>query len=130
MANTAGELPLRVIVDGRPRQSHSRYQWSGGGLVLTIATVLPDRELAFELISTYTGHRDTDTIATHLVLARGHEGEIASSRHPHERINPVELARACAYDHATRLIDALADTGHVARLELDDRTFSELERVE
>jgi hypothetical protein len=52
MANIAGELPLHVIVGGCSQQSHSRYQWSGGGLVLTIATVLPDRELAFELIST------------------------------------------------------------------------------
>ena len=57
-----------------------------------------------ELISTYTGHTDTDTIATHLILGQGRDSEIDSCRHPHEQLNPVELARACAYDHASRLM--------------------------
>lgn len=121
---------MQVIVDGRARPAQSRYAWSAGGLVLTIATVLPEPGLAFELISTYTGHADTDTIATHLTLGDGRGGEIDSCRHPNEHLNPVELARACAYDHASRLIDALSDAAHVARAELDENTFSELERVE
>jgi len=130
VVNIAGELPMQVIVDGRARPAQSRYAWSAGGLVLTIATVLPEPGLAFELISTYTGHADTDTIATHLTLGDGRGGEIDSCRHPNEHLNPVELARACAYDHASRLIDALSDAAHVARAELDENTFSELERVE
>jgi hypothetical protein len=130
VANLTGEPPLQVIVDGRSRPSHSRYAWSAGGLVLTIATVLPERMLAFELISTYTGHPDTDTVATDLTLRHAREGEIDSRRHPRERLNPAELARACAYDHAGRLIEALADGGHAARAQLDEHTFSELERVE
>jgi hypothetical protein len=130
VANLAGELPLEVIVDGRARPSHSRYAWTAGGLVLSIATVLPEPGLAFELISTYTGHPDTDTIATHLSLGQGRGGEIGSCRHPHEQMNPVELARACAYDHASRLIEELSDGAHLARVELDERTFSEIERVE
>lgn len=130
VANLAGQLPLQVIVDGRARPSHSRYAWSAGGLVLTIATVLPEPGLAFELISTYTGHPDTDTIATHLTLAHDRDGEIDSDRHPHDQLNPVELVRACAYDHASRLIQALGDDRHPARVELDEHTFSELERVE
>jgi hypothetical protein len=130
VANLAGELPLHVIIDGRRRSSHSRYTWSAGGLVLTIATVLPDSGLAFELISTYTGHDDTDTVATHLTLSASRRGDIDSRRHPHEQLNPVELARTCAYDHANRLIETLADSGHAARVELDERTFGELERVE
>ena len=130
MANLAGELPLQVIIDGRSRASHSRYAWTAGGLVLTIATVLPEPGLAFELISTYTGHQDTDTIATHLTLSQERDGEIESCRHPHEQLNPVELARACAYDHASRLIEALSGDEHLARVELDEHTFGELERVE
>jgi hypothetical protein len=130
VANLVGELPLRVIVDGRPRPSHSRYARSAGGLVLTIATVLPEHGLAFELISSYTGHRDTATIATHLTLGEGRDGEIDSCRHPHEELNPAELARACAYDHASCLIEALGDSRHAARVALDEHTFSELERVE
>jgi hypothetical protein len=130
VANLAGELPLQAIVDGRSRPSHSRYAWTGGGLVLTIATVLPEPGLAFELISTYTGHQDTDTIATHLTLGHGRDGEIDSCQHPHDQLNPIELARACAYDHASRLIEALSHGTRLARVELDEYTFSELERVE
>lgn len=130
VANLAGELLLQFIVDGRTRPSHSHYAWSAGGLVLTIATVLPEPGLAFELISTYTGHHDTDTIATHLTLGQGRDSEIDSCRHPHEQLNPVELARACAYDHASRLIEALGDSQHPARVELGEHTFRNLERVE
>ncbi len=130
VANFAGELPLQVIVDGRPRRSHSRYAWSAGGLVLTIATVLPEPGLAFELISTYTGHADTDTVTTHLTLGQGRDAEIDSCRHPHDQLNPVELARACAYDHASRLIEALGNSQHPARVELGEHTFRDLERVE
>jgi hypothetical protein len=130
VANLCGALPLQVIVDGQSRPSHSRYAWSAGGLVLTITTVLPEPGLAFELTSTYTGHRDTDTIATHLAVGQGRDGEIDSCRYPHEQLNPVELARACAYDHAGRLIEALGDDRHPTRVELDEHTFSELERVE
>ena len=130
VANLAGDLPLQVIIDGHPRTSQSRYAWSAGGLVLTIATVLPEPDLAFELISTYTGHSDTDTIATHLTLGQGRDGEINSCRHPHEQLNPAELARACAYDHASRLIETLGDDRHPTQVQLDEHTFSELERVE
>ena len=98
--------------------------------MLTIATVLPESGLAFELISTYTGHPDTDTIATHLILGQGRDGEIDSCRHPHEQLNPVELAHACAYDHASRLIEALGDSRCPARVELSEHTFRELERIE
>jgi hypothetical protein len=130
VANNAGELPLSVIVDGRTRSSCSSYAWTAGGLVLTITTVLPEPGLAFELISTYTGHPGTDTIATHLSLGQRRDGEIDSYRHPHDQLNPVELARACAYDHASRLIEALGDNRHPTRVELDEHTFSGLERVE
>jgi len=130
VANLGGKLPLQVIVDGRARLSRSHYAWSAGGLVLTIATVMPEPGLAFELISTYTGHDDTDTIATHLTLGQGRDAEIDSCRHTHEQLNPVELARACAYDHASRLIEALGDSEHPAMVELGEHTFRGLERVE
>ena len=42
----------------------------------------------------------------------------------------MELARACAYDHAARLIEGLESAGRAARVELDEHTFAELERVE
>jgi hypothetical protein len=130
VSNVAGDLTMGVLIDGRPTLTDSRYAWSGGGLVLTITTVLPDVGLAFELISTYIGHHDTDTIAAHLTLGEGQEAQIQTSRHRHDELNPVELARACAYDHVSRLISALADRSLAAQVDLDEHTFHELERVE
>ena len=53
-----GELPFDPRLDGGPVESYSTYSAAAGGRVLTIATVLPDHRLAFELISTYVGHAE------------------------------------------------------------------------
>ena len=129
MANLAGDLPLRVNVDGWPRPSQSRYDWTAGGRVLTISTVIPEAGLAFELISTYVGHQDTDTLVTHLTMRQGRRGEIEERRHSHEQLNLEGLARGCAYDHANRLIERLSEHGHKVAIELGEHTFSQLERV-
>lgn len=130
MANFTGELPLTINIDGRRRPADTGYAWAAGGLTLTISTVIPERRLAFELHSTYTAGPDTDTIAVHLVLGHGRESDIDTCRHPREELNPCELARACAYDHAQRLIDALSDDGHQVTVALDEQTFTALEHVE
>lgn len=105
------------------------YSWAGGGAVLTICTVLPSRELAAELVSTYVGHADTPTTATHLML-----GPVGSSSGiqmiQHERLTPWENPRGCAYDHAHQLIAQLHTAGHDARVRLTELSFAELERVE
>jgi hypothetical protein len=128
LANTRGDLPLNVSVDGRPCEAHSTYAWSGGGTVLTISTVLPDRGLAAELISTYVGHPATRTVATHLMLGPiGHGSDITTVD---ENLSPAESARECAYDHAHELIEQLRAVGHETSVELDELSFVELERVE
>jgi hypothetical protein len=124
-----GDLPLHVSVDDRPREAHSTYSWSGGGMVLTLSTVLPDRSLAVELISTYVGHPNTRTIVTHLMLGRGeHPADIHTTEYVN--LNPVERPRECAYDHARQLIEALQATGRQASVQLDELSFAELESVE
>lgn len=129
VANRHGDLPLRVSVDDRPCEAHSTYSWSGGGVVLTVSTVLPDRGLAVELISTYVGHPHTRTIVTHLMLGPvDHLADIHTAEH--ERLNPAESARECAYDHAHELIEALRAAGCQASVQLDELSFAELERVE
>lgn len=129
MANMQGDLPVQVSVDGRLCEAHSTYAWSGGGTVLTISTVLPDRGLAAELISTYVGHRGTRTVATHLMLGPvGQASDITTVDHEH--LSPPESSRECAYDHAHQLIDQLRAVGHEASVELDELSFAELERVE
>ena len=65
VANMRGDLRLEVLVNDRACEAHSTYAWAGGGMVLTISTVLPQRDLAVELISTYVGHPHTRTIVTH-----------------------------------------------------------------
>jgi len=122
---------MRVLVDDRPRETHTDYQWNRGGTVLSISTVLPERELAVELVSTYVGHRQTDTIATHLMLGpAGHLAQITSVMHRHEQLDPVERARQCVYDHAQHLIETLASRGRTASVELEERSFAALEAIE
>lgn len=130
MANLAGELPLTIKVDGGPRPSRSRYDWTAGGRVLTISTVIPEAGLALELISTYVGHQDTDTLASHLTLRHGRRGHIEECWHTHEQLNLGGLARGCAYDHANRLVERLSEYGHEVAIELGEHTFTQLERVE
>ena len=131
MANTRGELPLHVRLDRVDREVESTYSYAGGGTVLVLSTVLPERGLALELISTYAGHPDTGTIVTRLVLGpEGHPSSVHSRAHQQGELDPVEHARECAYDHAHALIDALHTAGHEASVELDEPTFWQLERIE
>lgn len=131
VANMRGDLRLEVLVNGRASEAHSTYTWAGGGMVLTISTVLPERGLAVELISTYVGHPHTPTVVTHLMLGPpGRRAQIRSVERGHEDLDPIEGARECAYDHAQELIDAVGRVGYEISVQLDERTFAQLERVE
>lgn len=131
VANTSGDIPLTVSIDDRPYNSHTTYSWSGGGRVLTLSTVLSQPSVAAELISTYVGHRDTPTIATHLKLGPlGQPPEIHTVHHAHEQLDPIERVRECAYDHAHQLMDVLNAPGHRIAVQLDESSFAQLERVE
>ena len=126
-----GNLRLDVLANNRTCEAHSTYTWAGGGMVLTISTVLPERDLAVELISTYVGHPHTRTMVTHLMLGPpGRTAQIRSLERAHEDLDPIEGARECAYNHAHELIDVVGRLGHEIRVQLDERTFAELERVE
>ena len=126
-----GDLPVSVSVDGRSRQVQATYSWAAGGRVLTFSTVLAEADLAVELISTYVGHADTATVATHLILGPiGHAAEIHTTEHEHEHLDPVERTRECAYDHAHQLISALWQAGLEAGVRLDESSFAQLDRVE
>jgi hypothetical protein len=102
VANMPGDLGLEVLVNHRVCEAHCTYTWAGGSIVLTISTVLPERDLAVELISTYVGHPRTRTIVTHLMLGPpGRTAQIRSIERAHEDLDPVEGARECAYEHDT-----------------------------
>jgi hypothetical protein len=131
VANTNGELPLQILIGKRPCEAHSTYTYAAGGMVLIISTVLAERYLAVELISTYSGNPRAGTIATHLLLGPvGHAPVLHSSEHSPEHLDPIQRARECAYDHAHELVDLLRSIGHEARVLLDERSFEQLERIE
>ncbi len=131
VGNLDGEIPLDVLLDGRACEAESRYRWAAGGRVLTIFTVLPARGVAVELISTYVGHAQTPTVVTHLLLGpAGATREIRTEERPHEQLDPVEDPRACAYDHANELVEALRTAGFEVGVGIDERSFDQLERQE
>lgn len=126
-----GDIPLTVSIDDRSCEAHTTYSWAAGGAVLTLSTVLPERDLAAELISTYVGHADTPTIVTHLMLGPvGQTATIRTEEHAHQHLDPVGSARECAYDHAHQLIELISATGRQVRVQLDEQSFTALERIE
>lgn len=130
VANMRGEVPLQVVIDGVECETHSTYTFAAG-VVLVISTVLPERGLAFELVSTYVGTSGVRTAATHLALGPvGCSSSIEHVEHRDDRLGPVMDPRACAYDHAQQLIDRLAARGRRASVRVDEATFSALERVD
>ena len=83
------QLPLDVRLDGGPVEAHSTYWASAGGRMLTIATVLPEHGLAFELISTYVGHAGVPAHVTHLALGPvGHPASIEHVEDPRAAARP------------------------------------------
>ena len=107
----------------------SGYWWSGGGAVLTIATVVSGQAEALEVISTYIGHPDTDTVVTHLVISGALSARVDTVSHPHRELNTVGLTRQCAYEHCNWLMDALSERGQFSRVLLGEDTFEQLESV-
>lgn len=123
-------IPLGVTLDGR--QAISETTWiSAGSYVLVIATTLPEHGLALEIHSTFVGHPGVDTSATHLRLGPvGRPPFTIIAEHEHAEINPMTQARACAYEHAEILLQALNSLDYDAAIDVSDDAFSELERVE
>jgi len=131
VANERGELPLQVLIDDREAETHSSYSYAAGGRALVISTVLPQRGLAFELISTYVGYPGVLTQVTHLAIGPvGYRPVIEHDEEDEGDLSPALRPRACAYDHAHQLIEHLCDVGFHAGLRVDERTFTALERVE
>jgi hypothetical protein len=130
VANTHGDLTLRLFIAERERETDSHYTFASGA-ALMISTVIPERGLAFELVSTYVGAAGVPTHSIQLVRGPvGHESQIESVEHDPDRLDPALDPRGCAYDHAHRLIEKLSALGYDARLEIDERTFTALERIE
>jgi hypothetical protein len=91
--------------------------------------VLPDRGLAFELISTYVGHAGVLT-PSRTWRSADRPRIVDQHAEPAEQSNRSGDPRGCEYDHAHRLLTQLAALGHRPCVQIDERTFTALERVE
>jgi hypothetical protein len=118
------DIPVKILVDGESVRSQTRAT-SVGPYVLVLDTVLGDHGI--DLHSIYTGHEDTSTLASHLLLAPGLKDTIAAE-HEHESIPVTHARRRCLYDHLQHLQDLLGRLGLDANIPLDDAALTAIER--
>jgi hypothetical protein len=103
---------------------------SAGPYVLVISTVLPQSGLALQIHSTFVGHEGLPTCATHMTLGPvGHDPSIVMVEYDRENLDPITKPRACAYEHAAIVLDALTKLGYAPSFNLSDTAFLELERT-
>jgi hypothetical protein len=123
-------IDLDLTVDGRSSASETTCTWAGAD-VLTVHTVIPRADLAFELHSTFVEHSGVSTHVVHLTLGPlGREPTMMSSDHDEDDLDPTYAPRACVYEHAQHLIEVLSGLGHRAVVDvLGERAFEGLERV-
>jgi hypothetical protein len=118
------------MIDAAPAYSETTYSWAGAH-VLTLHTVIPRADLALELHSTFVGHPGLRTHVAHLRCGPpGHEPSLTSADIDDAELEPTYAPRACAYEHAQRLIELLSDLGHCAAVNVPgESAFDSLERI-
>lgn len=123
-------IDLELRIDGEPMLSETTCTWAGAH-VLTIHTVVPRGDLALELHSTFVGHPGVPPHVVHLRLGPpGCEPSIVASEVGNPQAEPTFAPRACAYEHAQRLIEILADLGRAGAVHVPgDAAFGALERA-
>jgi hypothetical protein len=123
-------IDLELRIDGEPTVSETTCTWAGAH-VLTIHTVVPRGDLALELHSTFVGHPGVPTHVVHLrVGPPGRAPSIVAAGMANPQVEPTYAPRACAYEHAERLIEVLADLGHGVGVNVPgDAAFDALERA-
>lgn len=120
-------IPLVVKPEGEDVASETVCV-SAGAHALALVTTLPEKGLAFELTSSFVGHKDVTTHATHLALGPpGHEPRISVREYEHAHVDPVYGPRDCAYEHVAILLEQLTELGYGVSIEVPDDAFEELE---
>ena len=125
-------LPVNIElqVDGVRVESETSCSWAGAH-VLTLHTVIPRADVAFELHSTFVGHPRLPTHVVHLRLGPpGCEPSITYDDVDDPQTGPTYAPRSCAYEHAQRLIEVLSELGHRAAVNVSgEGAFEALERL-
>jgi hypothetical protein len=117
------QIPIKIAINGEPVRS-STLATSIGAYILAIETVLPDQ--AIDLHSIYTGHANTKTQATHLILTPELH-EATTVEHDHDQLPVMHSRRSCLYDHLHQLQDLLQNCGMDAQLPIDDVAIAAIE---
>lgn len=117
------QIPIKIAIDGKPVRS-STLATSVGAYILVIETVLPDQ--AIDLHSTYTGHANVKTQATHLVLTPDLR-EATTVEHDHDQLPVTHARRTCLYDHLHQLQDLLQENGMQAHIPIDEQAVKAIE---
>ncbi len=117
------QIPIKIAID-REAVRCSTLATSVGAYILVLETVLPDH--ATDLHSIYTGHANTKTQATHLILTPDLR-EATTVEHDHDQLPVTHARRTCLYDHLHQLQNLLQAHGIYAQLSIDDDAIAALE---
>jgi hypothetical protein len=120
------DVTLHVKIAGKPVTSETNFVWAGP-YILAIATVLPDRDLALGVHSSFLGHRGVPTLATHIILGPvGRAPYAISAEHEHANLDPALRPRECIYEHAGVVVEALKAVSEDIGIEVPDDAFAAL----
>lgn len=122
-------LGVELTVDGDAVDAVTECA-SVGAYVLVLSTAVAERELPVDLHSTYVGHRDGETLATHLALLPGVSGgRLVSVRRPAAALPVGEDDRSrCLYDHLQQLLALLEELGLSAAVRVGDDAVAVVSR--
>jgi hypothetical protein len=123
-------IGLNLAVDGEPVEAETTCKWAAAHM-LTVHTAIPRPDLALELHSTFVGHVGVPTHVIHLTLGPpGRDPSMTTADHGEDQLDPTYASRACAYEHAQRLIEILSYLGYRATVDVPgESAFEGLERV-
>jgi hypothetical protein len=118
------QIPIKITIDDQPVRSQT-LATNVGAYILVLETVLPDQ--AIDLHSIYTGHANTKTQATHLILTPDLR-EATTVEHDHDQLPVTHSRRTCLYDHLHQFQGVLQDHGIDAQFPIDDTAIEAIER--
>lgn len=121
-------IPITIRLGGEPVPS-STLLTSAGANALVLSTTIPSPRAPVTLHSSFTGHRDSQTVVTHLLLARGIEPQLTTDTHPRGHL-PVHAddRHACLYHHLQRLLADLRKLGHEPTIDVVDDAIEIIDR--
>jgi hypothetical protein len=117
----AHSITVRLTLDAQPVASATRLT-EPGGYHVSLSTVVVSPGLPLEVHSSYLGHPDTLTRATHLTIAPAH-ANTHMVEHDHTQLPVTHARERCLLDHLQVLVELASEFGQTLRVELPDRVL-------